>query len=116
MILKNIAVYIVNKETGNKIINEDYESKEDNNLDFQEKLDKLSINKNKKKKGKKGKKNKKRNKVEEEFEEEEEPTMKKNKNINLGNVKSNVISTGVSLETKIIAEDNRPKNKNGYCC
>ena len=29
---------------------------------------------------------------------------------------SNVISTGVSLETKIIAEDNRPKNKNGYCC
>ena len=43
--------------------------------------------------------------------------MEKNKNEEnkYGN-QSNVISTGVSLETKIIAEDNRPKNKNGYCC
>ena len=29
---------------------------------------------------------------------------------------SNVISTGVSLETKIIAEENRPKIKERYCC
>ena len=29
---------------------------------------------------------------------------------------SNVISTGVSLETKIIAENNRPKIKEKYCC
>ena len=43
--------------------------------------------------------------------------MEKNKNEEnkYGN-QSNVISTGVSLETKIIAEDNRPKIKNGYCC
>ena len=29
---------------------------------------------------------------------------------------SNVISTGVSLETKIIAECNRPKIKDKFCC
>ena len=29
--------------------------------------------------------------------------------------KSNVISTGVSLDTKIIAEEKRPKNKKGCC-
>ena len=29
---------------------------------------------------------------------------------------SNVISTGVSLETKIIAECNRPKTKDKFCC
>ncbi len=40
---------------------------------------------------------------------------KKNEENKYGN-QSNVISTGVSLETKIIAADNRPKNKNGYCC
>ena len=40
---------------------------------------------------------------------------KKNKENKYGN-KSNVISTGVSLETKIIAEENRPKNKDKYCC
>jgi len=40
---------------------------------------------------------------------------KKNEENKYGN-KSNVISTGVSLETKIIAEDNRPKNKDKYCC
>ena len=40
---------------------------------------------------------------------------KKNEENKYGN-QSNVISTGVSLETKIIAEDNRPKIKNGYCC
>ena len=98
--------YIVNKETGNKIINEDYESKEENNLDFQEKIDKLSINKNKKKKSKKGKKNKKRNKVEEEFEEEEEPTMKKNKNINLGNVKSKKMFSSFFSSMKKAPEQN----------
>ena len=40
---------------------------------------------------------------------------KKNEENKYGN-QSNVISTGVSLETKIIAEDNRPTNKNRYCC
>ena len=40
---------------------------------------------------------------------------KKNEENKYGN-QSNVISTGVSLETKIISADNRPKNKNGYCC
>ena len=40
---------------------------------------------------------------------------KKNEENKYGN-QSNVISNGVSLETKIIAADNRPKNKNGYCC
>ena len=40
---------------------------------------------------------------------------KKNEENKYGN-QSNVISTGVSLETKIIAADNRPKNKNRYCC
>ena len=40
---------------------------------------------------------------------------KKNEENKYGN-QSNVISTGVILETKIIAADNRPKNKNGYCC
>ena len=40
---------------------------------------------------------------------------KKNEENKYGN-QSNVISTGVSLETKIIAEDNRPKSKDKYCC
>ncbi len=40
---------------------------------------------------------------------------KKNEENKYGN-QSNVISTGVSLETKIIAEDNRPNNKDRYCC
>ena len=40
---------------------------------------------------------------------------KKNEEDKYGN-QSNVISTGVSLETKIIAEENRPKNKQNYCC
>ena len=40
---------------------------------------------------------------------------KKNEENKYGN-QSNVISTGVSLETKIIAEENRPKNKQNYCC
>ena len=40
---------------------------------------------------------------------------KKNEENKYGN-QSNVISTGISLETKIIAEDNRPKNKDNYCC
>ena len=45
----------------------------------------------------------------------EKMELKKNKENKYGN-QSNVISTGVSLETKIIAEDNRPKNKEKYCC
>ena len=40
---------------------------------------------------------------------------KKNKENKYGN-QSNVISTGVSLETKIIAECNRPKIKDKFCC
>ena len=40
---------------------------------------------------------------------------KKNEEDKYGN-KSNVISTGVTLETKIISEEKRPKNKHGYCC
>ena len=39
----------------------------------------------------------------------------KNEEDKYGN-KSNVISTGVTLETKIISEEKRPKNKHGYCC
>ena len=45
----------------------------------------------------------------------EKMELKKNKENKYGN-QSNVISTGVSLETKIITEDNRPKNKEKYCC
>ena len=40
---------------------------------------------------------------------------KKNEEDKYGN-KSNVISTGVTLETKIISEEKRPKNKYGKCC
>ena len=40
---------------------------------------------------------------------------KKNGENKYGN-QSNVISTGVSLETKIIAECNRPKTKDKFCC
>ena len=40
---------------------------------------------------------------------------KKNEEDKYGN-KSNVISTGVTLETKIILEEKRPKNKYGKCC
>ena len=40
---------------------------------------------------------------------------KKNEEDKYGN-KSNVISTGVTLETKIISEEKRQKNKYGKCC
>ena len=75
--------YVINKETGNKIFNEDYENIEEKNLNFNEKYDVLSINKKNKKK--KGKKNKKKDLTE---YEDEFPSLKKNTNINLGNVKS----------------------------
>ena len=75
--------YVINKETGNKIFNEDYDNIEEKNLNFNEKYDILSINKKNKKK--KGKKNKKKDSY---GYEEEFPSMKKNTNINLGNVKS----------------------------
>jgi hypothetical protein len=75
--------YEKNKETGNKIFNKDYDNIEKKNLNFNEKYDILSINKKNKKK--KGKKNKKKDSY---GYEEEFPSMKKNTNINLGNVKS----------------------------
>ena len=63
---------MVNKETGNKIYNEEYENLDSKALSQQEKLDIISVNKLK---GKKGKKNRKL-------------TLNKNYNINLGDVKS----------------------------
>ena len=48
--------YVVNKETGNKIYNEEYENLDSKALSQQEKLDIISVNKLK---GKKGKKNRK---------------------------------------------------------
>ena len=64
--------FVVNKETGNKIYNEEYENLDSKALSQQEKLDIISVNKLK---GKKGKKNRKL-------------TLNKNYNINLGDVKS----------------------------
>ena len=64
--------FVVNKESGNKIYNEEYENLDSKALSQQEKLDIISVNKLK---GKKGKKNRKL-------------TLNKNYNINLGDVKS----------------------------